>query len=151
MDICLYRDPKWARKYIIYQLLSIYLAFDDLYAILIRLLLILWILTERHHQALVDWPELASLRHVEKQLITKSIKGAKRARLDELDHQRGINNVYPPQFVEEVLRPFLDEPPEGKEVEEARVDICNGIRAVVIIMEMMEFFDDVLLNIVPEL
>ena len=151
MDICLYRDPKWARKYIIYQLLSIYLAFDDLYAILIRLLLILWILTERHHQTLVDWPELDYLCHVEKQLITKSIKGAKRARLDELDHQRGINNVYPPQFVEEVLRPFLDEPPEGKEVEEARVDICNGIGAVVIIMEMMEFFDDVLLNIVPEL
>lgn len=50
-----------------------------------------------------------------------------------------------------MFRPLLDEPPECKEVEEAGMYIRDGIGAVVIIMEMVEFFDDVLLNIVPEL
>lgn len=47
--------------------------------------------------------------------------------------------------------PFLDEPSKGKEIEEARVDIGNGIRALIIIVEMMQFFYDKLFHIVPQL
>ena len=46
--------------------------------------------------------------------------------------------------------PFLDEAPEGQEVEEAGVDIGDGVGAVVVIVEMVEFFDDELLDVVPE-
>ena len=49
--------------------------------------------------------------------------------------------------MKEMFWPTLNEFPESQEIKDARMDVCNCIRALIVTIEMMKFFDDVFLNI----
>lgn len=64
-------------------------------------------------------------------------KSSKRKSLYNLDHDSRSNDIYPSESIEKMLWPSFHEFPKYKKIDEAGVNIGNGVRAIIIAIEMM--------------
>ncbi len=95
-------------------------------------------------------PYIVLVVNVSEQLITHSVESSNGKGLHQFDHDGGSDDVDCPQPVEEMLWPFLYYFSESNEIEDGTVNVYHCIAGIVVVIEMIYFLYNVVLQFLSE-